>query len=438
MHLFYYKLKLLLISIIFFSFSSFAATEITIASITADDMKRLKGYSDVFEKANPDIKLNFLVLGDTELLDRVTADITGQGGQFDVVFLSPFQVQNWGNDDLLLPVDDAPSSYNYDDLLPAVRSGLTIDGQMLAVPFYGETSFTFYRKDLFEAAGLTMPEKPTWDQMYKFAEALHDPDDEVYGMCMRGAAHWGLNLNILATIANGYGGSWFDMDWNPQFTSEPWKIATNLYVDILNKYGPPGATTIGVTENITLVNTGRCAMWVDATVLAGNVTNPENSQVHDKLGFARAPCGTTCQGSGWAWTWAMGIPKTSNKVEAAKKYIYWATSKEYNDMVKEKDGQKYVLPGTRTSTYTQEYIDSAEFVKLTLDGINDADITNPSINEVPYVGISFLFMPDFQGFAGRIANEISAAQVGDKTVEEALEAAQQIALDSVTKSGLRK
>tara|TARA_B100000963_G_scaffold356708_1_gene377379 strand:+ start:450 stop:1766 length:1317 start_codon:yes stop_codon:yes gene_type:complete len=431
------KINIFFALITFYSFNVFAATEITIASITADDMKRLKGYSEVFEEANPDIKLNFLVLGDVELLDRVTADITGQGGQFDVIFLSPFQVQNWGNEGLLLPVDDAPSSYDYDDLLPSVKNGLTINGKMMAVPFYGESSFTYYRKDLFEAAGLTMPEKPTWDQMYEFAEAIHDPDNEIYGICMRGAAHWGLNLNILATIANGYGGSWFDMDWNPQFTSEPWKKATSLYVDILNKFGPPGATTIGVTENVTLVNTGRCAMWIDATVIAGNVTNPENSMVHDQLGFARAPCGTTCKGSGWAWTWAMGIPKTSNKVEAAKKYIYWATSKEYNNMVKENDGQKYVLPGTRKSTYTQAYIDSADFVQLTLDAINDADISDPSVNEVPYVGISFLFMPDFQGFAGRIANEISAAQVGDKSVDEALEAAQAIALESVTKSGLR-
>ena len=141
------KINIFFALITFYSFNVFAATEITIASITADDMKRLKGYSEVFEEANPDIKLNFLVLGDVELLDRVTADITGQGGQFDVIFLSPFQVQNWGNEGLLLPVDDAPSSYDYDDLLPSVKNGLTINGKMMAVPFYGESSFTYYRKD---------------------------------------------------------------------------------------------------------------------------------------------------------------------------------------------------------------------------------------------------------------------------------------------------
>jgi sorbitol/mannitol transport system substrate-binding protein len=281
-----------------------------------------------------------------------------------------------------------------------------------------------------------MPEAPTWDFIKEAAAKLNNPDAGVHGICLRGKAGWGENMAFLTTMANSYGARWFDENWRPQFDSEEWKTAITDYLDLMNNYGPPGASSNGFNENLTLFQQGKCAMWIDATVAASFVTDPNASTVADKVGFALAPNTGKGKNANWLWSWSLAIPASSDAVEEAKQFIAWATSKEYTELVAEREGWANVPPGTRTSLYeNQEYLAAAPFAQMTLDSINSADPAKPTVDPVPYTGVQFVAIPEFQGLGTAVGQEFSAALAGQKTADEALAAAQEIATQEMTSAG---
>ena len=154
-------------------------------------------------------------------------------------------------------------------------------------------------------------------------------------------------------------------------------------------------------------------MWIDATVAASFVTNPKESKVADKVGFALAPDNGLGKRGNWLWAWSLAVPAGSQKTEAAQKFIAWATSKDYPELVASKEGWANVPPGTRTSLYENpEYQKAAPFAKMTLDSINSADPTKPTVKPVPYVGVQFVAIPEFQGLGTTVGQLFSAALVG--------------------------
>ena len=420
-------------------FSSNALTaEITIATVNNGDMVRMQKLSSVFEQANPDIQLNWVVLEENALRQRVTTDIATKGGQFDVMTIGTYEVPIWAKDGWLLKLDDLGASYDIDDILPAIRSGLSYQGSLYASPFYGESSMTMYRRDLFAAKGINMPDEPTWGEIYEAARAIHDPDN-VYGICLRGKAGWGENGAFVTTVANSFGARWFDENWNPQFDTAPWNHALSFYVDLLQNYGPPGASSNGFNENLALFNSGKCGMWIDATVAASFVTNPKESKVYDKVAFTLAPHAVTKRGSNWLWAWSLAIPAGTQKTDDAKRFIAWATSKEYLELVASQEGWANVPPGTRTSLYRNPtYLREAPFARRTLEAIQSADPITGTLKPKPYVGIQFVAIPEFQGIGTRVGQEFSAALAGQITVERALRNAQSSTRRTMRRAGYIK
>ena len=191
--------------------------------------------------------------------------------------IGTYEVPIWAKQGWLLELDKLGADYDVDDLLPAIRGGLTVDNKLYAAPFYGESSMVMYRKDLMKKAGLTMPKAPSWEFIGKAARAMTDKNNEVFGICLRGKAGWGDNMALLTATANSFGARWFDEKWNPQFNTKAWKDTLNFYVKIMKDAGPPGASSNGFNENLALFQTGKCGMWIDATVAASFVTNPEDS-----------------------------------------------------------------------------------------------------------------------------------------------------------------
>ncbi|HET6466877.1 MAG TPA: sugar ABC transporter substrate-binding protein [Geminicoccaceae bacterium] len=400
------------------------AETLTIATVNNSDMIIMQRLSPRWEEASGH-KLNWVVLEENVLRQRVTTDIATKGGQFDIITIGSYEAPIWGEQGWLVPLDDLGEDYDYDDLIPSVVNGLSHDGKLYAVPFYAESSFTFYRKDLFDEAGLTMPDTPTYDQIAEFAEKLTDKSKEQYGFCQRGKPGWGENMAFVGPMVNAFGGRWFDENWQPQLTSEPWKKAVTYYVENMNAYGPPGAASNGHNENRALFATGHCALWVDATSAAGYIYNPRESQVADKTAFAAAPIQETSNGSGWFWAWALGIPSSSQKVDAAKDFVKWATSKEYVTLVGETEGWVAAPPGTRKSTYeNEEYKKAAPFADVVYESVANADITKPTKDPVPYVGIQYVAIPEFQGIGTTVGQQIAAALAGQVSVDQALETAQ--------------
>ena len=368
----------------------------------------------------------------------MTTDIATKGGQFDVLTIGTYEVPIWGKKGWLIPLDKLGADYDAGDLLPAIKAGLTVDGKLYAAPFYGESSMVMYRKDLMEKAGLTMPEKPTWEFIKQAADKMTDKAAGIYGICLRGKAGWGENMAFLTAAANSFGARWFDEKWNPQFNSPEWKATLDYYVPLMKADGPPGASSNGFNENLALFSDGKCGMWIDATVAASMVTG-KDSKVADKVGFALAPDNGLGKRGNWLWAWSLAIPAGSSKTDAAEKFISWATSKHYTDLVASKEGWASVPPGTRTSLYKNpEYQKAAPFAQMTLDSIDSADPTKPTVKPVPYTGVQFVAIPEFQGIATDVGQDFSAALAGTITVDQALAKAQTSTELAMKKAGYIK
>ena len=412
-------------------------TEITVATVNNGDMIRMQGLMDDFYAKNPDIHVNWVTLEENVLRQKVTTDIATKGGQFDVLTIGTYEVPIWGKQGWLVSLDDLPEDYNKADLLPAIAGGLTVDGHLYASPFYGESSMVMYRKDLMDAAGLTMPDAPTWTDIEKAAAAMTDKSKEQYGICLRGKAGWGENMAFLTAMSNSFGAKWFDMDWKPQFDQKPWADTLAFYLHLMNDYGPPGASNNGFNENLALMQQGHCGMWIDATVAASFVTG-KDSTVADKMAFALAPDNGLGKRGNWLWAWSLAIPAGTQKEAAAKAFVNWATNPAYLELVASKEGWANVPPGTRTSLYSNAEYAKVPFAKMTLDSINAADPTHPTVDEVPYVGVQFVAIPEFAGIATEVGQQFSAALAGTTTAADALAAAQELTTTEMTKAGYIK
>ncbi|MDC0713820.1 sugar ABC transporter substrate-binding protein [Stigmatella sp. ncwal1] len=405
--------------------SAHAQTFLTIGTVNNGDMVRMQTLAKAYEAKHPDVRLNWVVLDENTLRQRLTTDITTSGGQFDVVTIGAYEAPMWGRQNWLTELKNLPASYEVEDLMPNVRKQLSVEGRLYAVPFYSEGSITYYRTDLFAAKQLTMPAEPTWEDIRGFAEKLHEPARGIYGICLRGKAGWGENMALVTTMVNAFGGRWFDEHWEPEIDSPEWHKAVNFYVDLLSKFGPPGPSSNGFNENLALFNSGKCGMWVDASVAGAFVTDRTQSQVPDKAGFAKAPRQVTAKGSSWLWTWALSIPASSRKQQAALDFILWATSKEYGQLVAERYGISAMPPGTRLSTYAnQAYLSATPFAEVTQEAILTADPTSPSIKPVPYVGVQFATIPEFQAVASLVGRQISGALAGNSRVDKILHTSQ--------------
>ncbi|SAK64584.1 periplasmic ABC transporter substrate-binding component [Caballeronia temeraria] len=416
-----------------------AATTITIATLNNPDMIELKKLAPAFEKANPDIQLKWVILEENVLRQRATTDITTNSGQFDVITIGTYEAPQWGKRGWLSPMTGLPANYDLDDVVKTARDGLSSGGVLYALPFYVESSMTYYRKDLFQAAGLKMPDQPTYDQIKQFADKLTDKSKGQYGICLRGKAGWGENMAFVSTVVNTFGGEWFNEKWQAQLDTPEWKKAVGFYADLLKSDGPPGASSNGFNENLTLMSSGKCAMWIDATVAAGMLYNKSQSQVSDKIGFAAAPIAVTPKGSHWLWSWSLAIPKTSKQQDAAKKFAAWATSKEYIEMVGKDEGWASVPPGTRKSTYARpEYKQAAPFGDFVLKAIETADPNDATLHKVPYSGIQFVGIPEFQSFGTVVGQSIAGVVAGQTSVDNALKAANAAADRAVKQAGYQK
>ncbi|MFP5076197.1 ABC transporter substrate-binding protein [Rhizobium sp. YIM 134829] len=409
---------------------------LTIATVNNGDMIRMQKLATDFTKKHPDISLNWVTLDEAKLRQQVTIDIATKGGKFDVLTIGTYEVPIWAEEGWLLPLDDFGTDYDAADILPAIRNGLTHKNSLYAVPFYGESSMVMYRQDLMAKAGLTMPAAPSWSFIADAASKMTDRAEDVNGICLRGKPGWGENVAFLTAAANSFGARWFDEKWQPQFDQPAWKQTLQFYVDLMKTAGAAKAELNGFNENLELFKSGKCGMWIDATVAASFVTDPKTSSVAEKVGFALAPDNGLGKRGNWLWAWNLAIPAGTAKAESAKTFLKWATDKQYGQLVADTDGWANVPPGTRTSLYENAaYQAAAPFAKITLDSINAADPVKPAVDPVPYVGVQFVAIPEFQSLGDEVGKQFSLALAGTITVDDALKSAQTVAEREMRKAG---
>jgi len=387
--------------------------------------------ADTFTK-DTGITVNYTVLPENELRDKVTQDIASQAGQYDIASVGAYETQLWQQNGWLHEMSsyaEADSDYDVDDLLAPISESLSgDDGKLYALPFYGESSFLMYRKDIFEDLGLTMPDKPTWDEVADLAAKVDKAESDMKGICLRGLPGWGEMFAPLTTVVNTFGGTWFTKDWEAQVNSPEFTEAVEFYVNLIKEHGEAGAAQAGFTECLNAMSQGKVAMWYDATSAAGSLEDESSSNVVGKVGYVYAPVKETDY-SGWLWSWNWVMPKTTQKADAAAKFALWATSKDYEETVGQELGWSRVPSGKRASTYDiPEYADAAgDFGQLTLDSLEHADPTNPGVQERPTVGIQYVTIPEFQDLGTEVSQSISGALTGKTTVKKALDDGQKAA-----------
>jgi sorbitol/mannitol transport system substrate-binding protein len=406
------------------------AVALRVAIVSNPQMADVQTLTKDFEAQNPSIKVNYVTLPENESRAKITDSVSTKSNEFDVVMISNYETPMWSRFHWLTnlqPYIDSTPGYDAADFIPSIRQSLSYRGRMYSVPFYGESSFLMYRKDLFAKAGLTMPAHPTWPQVAGFARRLTNKKQGIAGICLRGDSGWGEALAPIDTVINTFGGRWFTPGWQAQLTSPSVERAVSFYVNLLTQYGEPGAAEDGFSECATDYIEGKAAMWYDATSAAGTI-EAKGSAVAGKNGYAPAPV-LEKPDSGWLYTWSLGIPTTSPNKAAAWKFISWATSKAYIKLVGEKLGWSNLPPGSRLSTYRiPQYQQAARaFAQPTLRSIETADPSHPTVQPVPYTGVQFLDIPEFQDLGTRVSQQMTAAIAGQESVSSALSTSQQYA-----------
>ncbi len=397
-----------------------SAQELTIATVNNGHMVNMQELSSIYE-SETGVSLNWVTLDEGTLREQVTLDAGTGGGAYDVFTIGMYEAPIWGDAGWIQALEFG-DDYDVDDILPAMAGGLSSNGNLYAAPFYGESSMVMYRSDLAEAAGVSIRDKDSWGNIKAAAAAMHDPDNGVYGACLRGKPGWGDNMAFITTVVNSFGGAWFDADGTPTLDTPEWHAAINFYVDLLNSYGPPGSEGNSFNEILGLYREGSCGMWIDATI-AASFLEGDGSAATGNVAYAQSPNATNPVGANWLWAWALAVPANTENADAAVAFIEWATSKDYIQLVGEELGWGSVPTGTRASTY-----DIAEFQAVT--NFADAELAAifsaaPGASDMkPYVGVQFAAIPEFQEIGIGVGQEMAAALSGAKSVEDALAASQ--------------
>jgi sorbitol/mannitol transport system substrate-binding protein len=393
--------------------------QVELQSLTAQNFTKQTG-----------IKVDFKVLPENDLRDTMNQDVANQAGQYDVVSASNYEAPFYAKNHWLKPLNALIAKdpgFNVNDVLKPMRTSLEgPDGQLYAVPFYGESSMLMYRKDIFAKLHLTMPMHPTWQQVASLAAKVNGAVPGMRGICLRGQPGWGEVFAPLTTVVNTFGGTWFTKSWQAQLTAPPFQQATNFYINLVRTYGEPGAAESGFTECLNDMSQSKVAMWYDATSAAGSLENPASSKVVGKMGYVFAPVDKT-QYSGWLYTWAWGIENTTKNPTAAWKFVSWASSKAYEDLVAQKQGWASVPNGTRYSLYQNPAYQKAAgaFYKVTYQSIQHANPADPGVQPRPTLGIQFVDIPEFTQLGTNISQLISSAIAGKTSVQSALSQGQQ-------------
>jgi len=400
---------------------------LTLATVNNGQMKDMEGLKGEFEAANPGIKVNFQVMEEGDLRSAVTSDVANAAGQYDIVTIGAYEVPQWGANGWLtdLTPDLADEAYDVADILPPVRDALSVGGKQYAVPFYGESSILMYNKEILDAAGVTMPNKPTWQQVAAAAKKVNSATTA--GICLRGKPGWGDLFAPLTTVVQTFGGAWYDSNWDAKVNAPEFVQAVTFYKDLLAAAGEKDPVSYSFNECLTALKTGKVAMWYDASV-AASMLEADDSPVKGKMGYAHAPVVKT-QESGWLWSWNLAVPANTQNKDAAIKFIKWATSKEYHQLVGTKLGWSLVPPGARTSTYAiPEYkAAAAAYAPITLEVMSAVNPKQPGVNPQPWVGVQYVAIPEFQDVGNQVAQLVADAIAGRISVKEALDKGQVIA-----------
>ena len=368
--------------------------------------------------------------------DKQVLEMTKSGkGDYDLISMVVMWKSEYATADLIEPLEpffDNPAlqapGYDFDDLIPAYVEVTGIAGgekiyikgpgsRLYGLPFGAETSFLVYRKDLFDKYNIKVPE--TYDEIIEASRFFKENVPGVSGLTMRGASgHHATHAWLLH--ASPYGARVFDENWEPAFNS-PESIETIEFMKKVVEYGPDGITGYTQDEEWQAFLQGDAAMYLDASVFAGVVRDPQKSKVVGNVGFAPHPRARTNLSETGGF--GLAIPKNASNPEAAFLFMQFLTMKETERKIIEAGGAPFRTSSLNDPELAAKY---PEFEALKIQLVNANPDWRPIIPEWgeingPWLGVA-----------------INQALTGEKTARQAMEDIVEPVRDIMVRSGYIK
>lgn len=270
------------------------------------------------------IQVNFDTLPQNELKNKIELDMASSTGQYDVVMYDYVLNTQYAEAQWIKDLSSYIESNNVDldDFFPGFLNAFQYNDTQYAMPFFGESLILMYNQEIFDDVGIEDPPS-TMQELKEVSQKIKDAGYDA--IAMRGARGEGMNVFTWASFFLGHGANWFDKEGNPTVNSQESVDATQLYAELLNDYGPSGASNFTWDQVQLSMQQGTVAMVIDSLNFAPRLENPENSQVVGKVGYAMIPAGPAEQVTGMG-TWGMAIPEGSKNPDAAFEFVNWATS----------------------------------------------------------------------------------------------------------------
>lgn len=349
--------------------------------------------------------------------EKQTLELTKRRGDYDLIGYVVFSKADYVFADQIEPLARffmdpklADPSYDPDDLIDGYMQNIGVaggkkgylpgpTGSLFGIPFGSETSVLAYRTDIFEKHGLTPPE--TYDELLDLACRIPELEPGMGGLASRGKSGHQTSHAFLLHLAP-LGGKVLDDNWKPVVNSDAGVQAGEALKTILD-CGPEGATSFGFAEAKNAFLQGNAAMFLDSTVVAGEMNDPSKSRVVGKVAFAPHPMGVR-KGS-QTGGFGIAIPKNANDKDAAFLLMQWLTSKKADKMIALEGGNP-----SRFSTHADAEVNE-KFPHMALFGeaLKDAD---PDWRPI---------IPPWGKINSELGTTLNKAMVGEMTVKEALD-----------------
>ena len=197
------------------------------------------------------IKVNIEVLPFEEMTAKAHLTLSAKSSEYDVYMDHWGQGVGWatnGQIEELTPFmnNEALSApyFDKDDYVAPFFKDAQLNGGQYGLPVYGESTFFYFRKDILDKYGLSVP--TTTEELWKACEVIQEKSNgEIYPITLRGMQ--GVHaVYVWCTFLWGFGGSWLDDSGKIAINTPEAIAATQYYADLLNNFGPPGYSNFGL------------------------------------------------------------------------------------------------------------------------------------------------------------------------------------------------
>ncbi|WP_326550411.1 ABC transporter substrate-binding protein [Micromonospora sp. NBC_01813] len=343
----------------------------------------------------------------TSYRQNLPVRLTSRASDFDVMATFPevdglqFASNGWYTD--LGPYIDNPGvtdpEYDFEDFRTGVREAMKVDDQTITVLWEMQTDLVYYRKDLLEQAGLAVP--TTFEEWAAAAEAVHDPDNRLYGFALRGIPYQ--TTTPFSSFLYAHCGQWVDDGGQAVINSPEAVEAYEVYGQLGNNYGPPGIAGFDWPVPSQQFAQGNVFAFLDVNLFVSELEDPSRSRVAGNVGYTTVPR-ADCDPAPFIGGWGYAINPFSEQRDASWYFIQWATSKQMN-----LDLKLTGWPSPRASAWESPEFAAGdptpEFSQVVLDSTENARAQmNPPVTP----GV------EAREIAGLVANRALEGQTGDQ------------------------